>query len=218
MALSRMLQATTVAAALTLALSACGSGDDGDAADKGGSGPDAAASSPAPDDSPAAGDDASDDTSDDASPSGPVQFRRVLEATGIPADGAESTPLPEDCSDVPAGQPKAGAETIACDESGIVYRLAPAEITGGVESAEAEKPANLTDWVVSLRFDAQAATAFGTLTRELAGTNKLLAIVLDGEVISAPTIQDAVEDGRVQIGGTFTEEQATTIAGQLTKR
>ena len=29
-------------------------------------------------------------------------------------------------------------------------------------------------------------------------------------------IRDAVEDGKVQIGGTFTEEQAQTIAQQLT--
>jgi len=217
MALSRTLKATTVAAAFALALSACGSGDDGDAADKGGSDKDPGAASTAPSDDAAASDDASADASDDAAPSGPVQFRRVLEATGIPSDGADESPLPEDCSDVPAGQPKPAAETIACDESGIVYRLAPAEITGGVERAEAEKPANLTDWVVSLTFDAQATPAFGTMTRELAGTNKLLAIVLDGQVISAPTIQDAVEDGRVQIGGTFTQDQAQEIAAQLTQ-
>lgn len=215
MALSRMLQATTVAATLALALSACGGGDDGDAADKGGSTTDKNTSSTSPSDDASAGTTASDDAS--AAPSGPVQFRRVIEATGIPADGAETAPLPEDCSDVPAGQPKPAAESIACDESGIVYRLAPAEITGGVATAEAEKPANLTDWVVALSFDAKATPAFGTMTRELAGTNKLLAIVLDGQVISAPTIQDAVEDGRVQIGGTFTQDQAEKIAAQLTQ-
>lgn len=214
MALSRMLQATTAAATLALALSACGGGDDGDAADKDGATTDQNTSSTAPTTDPSAGTTASGDAA--AAPSGPVQFRRVIEATGIPADGAESAPLPEDCSDVPAGQPKPAAEAIACDESGIVYRLAPADVTGGVEAAEAEKPTGLTDWVVSLSFDAQATPKFATLTRELAGTNRLLAVVLDGQVITAPVIQDAVEDGKVQIGGTFTQQQADEIAGQLT--
>lgn len=214
MALSRMLQATTAAATLALALSACGGSDDGDAADKDGATTDSTSSSTAPTDAPSTGTTASGD----AAPSGPVQFRRVIEATGIPADGAATSPLPEDCSDVPAGQPKPAAEAIACDESGIVYRLAPAEITGGVEAAEAEKPANLTDWVVALSFDSQATPKFATMTRELAGTNTLLAVVLDGQVLTAPVIQDAVEDGKVQIGGTFTQDQADEIAAQLTKR
>ena len=214
MALSRTLQATTIAAALTLALSACGGNDDEDAAGRDRSTPDAPSSSAAP------GTGARDTASaEPARPkSRPVQFRRVIEATGIPAAGDEPSPLPEDCSDVPDGQPKADAETIACDDSGIVYRLAPAEVAGGIAEAQAEPPATGSEWVVALRFGPKASTAFARLTGELSGTGKLLAILLDGKVISAPMIQGAVEDGRVQIGGAFTRAEAERIAARLAGR
>ncbi|MGD9638770.1 MAG: protein translocase subunit SecD [Alphaproteobacteria bacterium] len=64
--------------------------------------------------------------------------------------------------------------------------------------------------VVSFTFDAAGATKFAKTTRE--NINKLLAIVLDGEVISAPVIQGAIPGGKGIISGNFTVETAADLA------
>ncbi|MFD1249935.1 hypothetical protein ACFQ3F_19215 [Nocardioides ginsengisoli] len=208
MAVSRLLQAMTVSTTLTLALTACGSGDSAKPTDAG--------KRPVPSsDAPSSEATATPSGKASAAPGGPLQVRRVLEATGIPAATEAASPLPTDCDDQPAGQPKANAAAIACDDAGVVYRLAPAEVVGGVTSAKAERPQGLTDWVVSLELDPAATPKFAALTQDVTGTDKLIAFVLDGEVISALTVQTPIDDGKLQIGGTFTEKQAQAFAAQL---
>ena len=43
----------------------------------------------------------------------------------------------------------------------------------------------------------------------------MLAILLDGQVISSPTIQDAITDGQAVITGTFTADQAKSLVRNL---
>ncbi len=64
--------------------------------------------------------------------------------------------------------------------------------------------------VVSITFDAQGAQRFARLTSE--NVNKQFAIILDGEVISAPTINEAILGGQAQISGGFTVETANQLA------
>lgn len=62
---------------------------------------------------------------------------------------------------------------------------------------------------VLLTFTRPGATAFSQLTSENIG--KQLAIILDGIVYSAPTIQTAINDGRASITGSFTVEEANQL-------
>ncbi len=64
--------------------------------------------------------------------------------------------------------------------------------------------------VVSFRFDSVGARSFGNITRQHVGD--LLAIVLDGRVISAPRIQEPILGGSGVISGTFTVESANELA------
>ena len=64
--------------------------------------------------------------------------------------------------------------------------------------------------VVSLRFDSAGSRKFGDLTSKNVG--KRFAIVLDGEVISAPVIREAITGGSGQISGNFTFESASDLA------
>ena len=64
--------------------------------------------------------------------------------------------------------------------------------------------------VVSLRFDSTGSRKFGDLTSKNVG--KRFAIVLDGEVISAPVIREAITGGSGQISGNFTFETASDLA------
>ncbi|CAM5329450.1 protein translocase subunit SecD [Frigidibacter albus] len=63
---------------------------------------------------------------------------------------------------------------------------------------------------VSFRFDATGARVFGNFTAE--NIDSPFAIVLDGEVISAPVIQSHIPGGSGIITGSFTVEESTELA------
>jgi len=64
--------------------------------------------------------------------------------------------------------------------------------------------------IVSFRFDTRGAIAFGEITS--ANVGRRFAIVLDGEVITAPTIQTAITGGSGMISGSFTPQSANDLA------
>ena len=64
--------------------------------------------------------------------------------------------------------------------------------------------------VVSFRFDARGARRFGRVTRENVG--RVLAVVLDDSVISAPRIQSAILGGSGIITGDFSVEEANELS------
>ena len=61
-----------------------------------------------------------------------------------------------------------------------------------------------------LRLDRVGSKRFGKATTS--GIGKQLAIVLDGKIISAPVIRDAIVSGSGQISGNFTFQSATDLA------
>ncbi|MDR2611764.1 MAG: protein translocase subunit SecD [Deltaproteobacteria bacterium] len=63
---------------------------------------------------------------------------------------------------------------------------------------------------VSIRFDGRGAREFADITDRY--INRRLAIVLDGIVYSAPTIQSRIPDGEAVITGSFTMDEARTLA------
>ncbi len=63
---------------------------------------------------------------------------------------------------------------------------------------------------VALTFDSNGAKIFERITSQ--NTGKRLAIVLDGNVHSAPTIREAISGGRAQISGGFAYDEATDLA------
>lgn len=64
--------------------------------------------------------------------------------------------------------------------------------------------------VVTTAFDATGARKFARLTTE--HVNERFAIVLDGKVLSAPTIREPIPGGRGQISGGFTLQGAKDLA------
>lgn len=67
--------------------------------------------------------------------------------------------------------------------------------------------------LVGIVFDSEGAELFRQITREHQG--EVLAILLDGAVISAPVIMDEITDGNAQISGTFTPDEARLLARDL---
>jgi preprotein translocase subunit SecD len=67
--------------------------------------------------------------------------------------------------------------------------------------------------IISFRFNNAGARKFGKFTKDNVG--RPFAIVLDDQVISAPTIQEPILGGSGQISGSFTVETANQLAIQL---
>ncbi len=63
---------------------------------------------------------------------------------------------------------------------------------------------------ISLQFNTKGAKDFGVLTQN--NVDRKLAIILDGEVLSAPVINEPILSGNAQITGTFTFEDASLLA------
>ncbi len=63
---------------------------------------------------------------------------------------------------------------------------------------------------ISLSLNNEGSSEFGSLTQGNVG--RRLAIILDGEVLSAPNIQEAIWGGNAQITGGFTREEASLLA------
>ena len=64
--------------------------------------------------------------------------------------------------------------------------------------------------VVSFSLDRVGAKKFGKATTN--GVGKRLAIVLDGKIISAPSVREPIIGGSGQISGDFTFQSATDLA------
>jgi preprotein translocase subunit SecD len=73
-------------------------------------------------------------------------------------------------------------------------------------------------WVVNLTFDSKGSKQFTKVTGDLAAQrspNNQFAIDLDGEVVSAPSVSQALPGGSAQISGTFTQTTAQDLANVL---
>ena len=168
-----------------------------------------------------------------------LRFRQVLaSASGIPAaPDAAATPAAGVSADVnakfaaldctkPENLRGTGADAptdtlVACDRAGgTKYILAPAEVLGrqiSKASAGLDTQAG-SAWFVSLTFNGEGTSAFGALTTRVTSlpepTNQV-AIVLDGLVVSAPRITEAIPSGNAQITGSFTQLEAQDLANVL---
>ena len=67
--------------------------------------------------------------------------------------------------------------------------------------------------VVGITFNSEGRELFAQITREHKG--QVLAIFLDGQVISSPVIQEVIMDGKAVISGSFTPEQAKELVRNL---
>jgi len=66
---------------------------------------------------------------------------------------------------------------------------------------------------VSITFNSEGDNLFGEITERLVG--QPLAIFLDGEIISMPTVQEAIYGGTAVITGQFTVDEAKILAQRL---
>jgi preprotein translocase subunit SecD len=115
-------------------------------------------------------------------------------------------------------------DVVAIDRSGNWLHLGPAVITGeDIASARAVQVGGtqtnpVIEWVVGYELTPEGATAFADATTaavaEPAPRNQI-AILIDGVVISAPTVQNPITGGRGVIAGDYTESVAEALAASI---
>ncbi|MFJ1929040.1 MULTISPECIES: protein translocase subunit SecD [unclassified Streptomyces] len=114
---------------------------------------------------------------------------------------------------------KATDTVVACEQDGSAkYVLGPAQVDGtDVDSAKAAINQNNGQWIVQMEFTGGGAKKFqkitGTLAQQQAPQNQF-AIALDGEVVSAPSVKEALS-ANAEISGSFTQQSAEDLANVL---
>jgi preprotein translocase subunit SecD len=127
-----------------------------------------------------------------------------------PQDGT-----PVNVEDDPA-KPLVTCEWDPENQVAVKYLLSASMIEGNeLDSADAVIPQNEVNYVVSLDFDGGGTEKFTKISEALVGTEKQFAIVLDGQVLSAPTMDALITNGQAQISGNFTQESAQSLATSL---
>ncbi|HEX2701608.1 MAG TPA: protein translocase subunit SecD [Acidimicrobiales bacterium] len=155
------------------------------------------------------------------------QAQAATTTTAAPAPTAPATTAP---AATPTSAPTASTEPIPTTsraddkadqvvvlplkEGGRVtarYRLGPSELSGkAVKTARAQFDQTGSSWQVDFTLTGSGSKDFDALAARNVG--KQVAIVLDGVVKSAPTIQQAEFKGRGQITGSFSEKEAKDLA------
>ncbi|MEH6645376.1 protein translocase subunit SecD [Sulfitobacter sp.] len=105
-----------------------------------------------------------------------------------------------------------GNKTVpSLDEEGLFYVIESAPVVTGEELVDAQPSFDQNGApAVSFRFNTSGARKFGNYTAENIGSP--FAIVLDDEVVSAPTIQSHIPGGSGIITGNFNVEDSTRLA------
>ena len=169
---------------------------------------------------------------------GPGESRggRVMVDTTIPTDTTVATdttiatettiaaaPVDTTSADAEAQSELPPGSEVLLGRDGFAYLVGPIAATGLVFENNAQATIQGANWsvVVQLRGGAAGADVWNALTsrcfsRDATCPTAQIAIVLDGEVISAPVVQEAVfSGGEVQITGDFTEQDARDLARVL---
>ncbi|WP_206739377.1 protein translocase subunit SecD [Streptomyces sp. L2] len=112
---------------------------------------------------------------------------------------------------------------VACGENDKVwskYILGPAAVDG----TEVKKASAVFDtqgasgWQVQMTFTGTGSKKFADITGQLAqkqGVQTEFGIVLDGDVVSSPTVHESITGGQAEISGSFTQAEAQSLANVL---
>jgi preprotein translocase subunit SecD len=129
----------------------------------------------------------------------------------------------------PQSYDAAGAQIVSCDSSGGKYALDVAKIPGQqIATATAQLSTTSNQWQVLVTLKGGGATAFANLTAEQAtkyypsaSTSEddfwldTIAVVLDGNVVTAPETNGAIPGGTFQVTGNFNQASATQLQNVL---
>ncbi|WP_312854788.1 protein translocase subunit SecD [Agromyces agglutinans] len=135
-----------------------------------------------------------------------------------------------DCSQMDSAETNvapADEPLVTCDLTrSVKYLLGPVEVSGeNITDASAglvqtSSGASTGQWAVNIVFDAEGTEDFAAVSTRLFGLKDQpprdqFAFVLDGGVLSAPSMNGIITDGKPQITGQFGQADSQALADQL---
>jgi preprotein translocase subunit SecD len=125
--------------------------------------------------------------------------------------------------EVPAGSSESDQIGLLLQEVNrrVVGLYGPTQLTGKeLTAAGRQQSATASTWDVTLSFNREGGEKFAALTQSIAGTGRVLGIVLDGRSISEATVGPefkaaGITGGGASITGNFTAEEARELEVQL---
>ncbi|GAB2586169.1 protein translocase subunit SecD [Streptomyces capparidis] len=202
-------------------------------------------SSSSPDAKESSGTDGGQSASPSGSSSSTTQGRAVtdaLKADESPAASSSSSPQATQSPSAPSQDPaQQGALADVCAKDGkkpplgkpeenvtacgtgemkdYRFQLGPAAVAGtDLDDAKAVFDQQSGQWKVTLDFDGKGSKKFADVTGKLASQgapNNQFAIVLDGDVVSAPSVNESIAGGQAEISGSFGQQEAKDLANIL---
>jgi preprotein translocase subunit SecD len=148
---------------------------------------------------------------------GPVELAEPVEFAPVVGTSPSGAPSPTATGAAPTGStvPSEGrSPTTVSDADGVQYLLAEPFLTiDRLEGSRVALEPTGGNWVINLELSEEDGQVFGEWTTEHIGEQ--VAMVADGEVIFAPTIQSAITGGEIQIAGNYTQDQAREILDRI---
>lgn len=111
---------------------------------------------------------------------------------------------------VPPGSELMFGEDVNADGQADPYVIRRRAIVSGEMLTDAQPQLSQGQWAVLFTFDRDGTRRFAETTRNNVG--RPFAIILDGEVVSAPVIREPITGGQGQITGNFSAQEATDLA------
>ena len=98
-------------------------------------------------------------------------------------------------------------------ENGAIVLTGSDVKTASAESRQATTGA--TENVVSLEMNEEGTTKFAEATKKAKAEGESIGIYYDGEFISIPSVNEEIKDGRAEISGSMTYEEASQLASTI---
>ncbi len=127
---------------------------------------------------------------------------KLVDQNALPSDVAQGI-APPGTQIFPFAEGPQQGQSLAVRRLGGIRGDSLTNATAGVNPQTNES-------IVTIQFDSQGGQRFADLTTQNVG--KPFAIILDGQVLSAPNINEPILGGSAQISGSFTAESANNLA------
>jgi len=159
-----------------------------------------------------------------------IAKRASSATTGSPAKPKPELPAPELAKAltglgiaIPPGSSETDQLELLLAEANqrLVRLYGPTQLTGkDLVTAGRQQQPNSPSWEVTLNFNREGGEKFASLTQAIAGTGRVLGIVLDGRSISEATVGPqfktaGISGGAASISGSFSAEEARDLEVQL---
>ena len=110
-------------------------------------------------------------------------------------------------------EPRPGFVEMVSPANGKPVYISKVSILGNLDVAGAKVIQGQGGPQVEIEFTGTGSSKFAEITGN--NIDQLLAILVDGKLISAPVIRDKIEGGKAVLSGQFTQEEAERISNGL---